>query len=51
MRYDARRWRKLARVASAQLRIRISGSPRSNAHIVERFTRRFWMAAGRNYAG
>ena len=26
MRYDARRWRKLARVASAQLRMRINGS-------------------------
>jgi hypothetical protein len=48
MRYDARRWRKLVRDASTQLRRRMSGSPRRKAHIAERFTRRFWMAAGRN---
>ena len=41
MRYDARRWRKLARSASAHCFRRARESPRRRAHIVERFTKRF----------
>jgi hypothetical protein len=48
MRYGALRWRKVAREGSPQLMMRESGSRRRNAHIVPRFTSRFWIAAGRN---
>ena len=46
MRYDARRFKKLLRSFSAQASRRDKGSRLSNAHIVERFTRRFWMLSG-----
>ena len=46
MRYDARRFKKLLRSISAQARTRGKGSRLSNAHIVDRFTRRFWMFSG-----
>ena len=48
MRYDARRFKKLLRSMSAQARSRSSGSPLKNAHMVARFTRRFWMLSGLN---
>ena len=50
MRYDARRFRKLVRAISAQAMTRGSGSPRRKAHIVDRFTRRFWMPSGLNWS-
>ena len=50
MRYDARRFKKLLRSMSAQATKRGKGSRLSNAHIVDRFTRRFWMLSGLHWS-
>src|SRR5262245_19430778 len=50
MRYDARRFKKAARSISAQATTRSRTSPLRKAHIVDRFTRRFWMFSGLNWS-
>src|SRR4029453_7403018 len=50
MRYDARRFKKAARSISAQATTRSRTSPLRKAHIVDRFTRRFWMFSCLNWS-
>ena len=50
MRYDARRFKKLLRSVSARMTSRSRISPLRKAHIVDRFTRRFWMLSGLNWS-
>src|SRR5204863_29598 len=46
----ARRFKKLLRSISAQMTSRSRSSPLRKAHMVGRFTRRFWMASGLNWS-
>jgi len=50
MRNDARRFKKLLRSVSAQATRRGNGSRLNNAHIVDRFTRRFWTLSGLHWS-
>jgi hypothetical protein len=50
MRYDARRFRKLFRSISVHATSRSNDSFRRKAHMVARFTKRFWIASGLNWS-